>query len=94
MEAGLDSIGAVELRNAIASKFGVDLPATVTFDHPTASSLAAYIAGTSSATAAWQTPAAGSAWAQPTLVSVAVPDAAAFQAQILADVLAVVSGEP
>ena len=39
MEAGLDSIGAVELRNAVGAKFGVDLPATVTFDHPTPQAL-------------------------------------------------------
>ena len=45
MEAGLDSLGAVELRNALASLFAVDLPATVTFDHPTAAALGTFIAG-------------------------------------------------
>ena len=44
MEAGLDSIGAVELRNAVGAKFGVDLPATVTFDHPTPQALAGFLA--------------------------------------------------
>ena len=44
MEAGLDSIGAVELRNAVGAKFGVDLPATVTFDHPTPQALARFLA--------------------------------------------------
>ena len=44
MEAGLDSIGAVELRNAVSAKLGVELPATVTFDYPTISALAQYIA--------------------------------------------------
>ena len=43
MEAGLDSIGAVELRNSVSASFGVDLPATVTFDYPTAAALAQYI---------------------------------------------------
>ncbi len=45
MEAGLDSIGAVELRNAVAAKFGVDLPATATFDFPTLGALAAHVTG-------------------------------------------------
>ena len=44
-QAGLDSLGAVELRNAIAARFGVALPATVAFDFPTASALAGYVRG-------------------------------------------------
>ena len=45
MEAGLDSLGAVELRNGLATLFAVELPATVTFDHPTSAALGIYIAG-------------------------------------------------
>ena len=44
MEAGLDSIGAVELRNSVASKYGIDLPATISFDQPTVRALADYMA--------------------------------------------------
>ncbi len=36
-------IGAVELRTALAAEFRLELPATVTFDHPSASALAAFI---------------------------------------------------
>ena len=35
MSAGLDSLGAVELRNGITAKFGISMPATVAFDYPT-----------------------------------------------------------
>ena len=44
MEAGLDSLGAVELRTALNGAFHVDLPATVTFDYPTIAALSAFIA--------------------------------------------------
>jgi hypothetical protein len=43
MEAGLDSLGAVELRNAVANTFALDLPATVMLDYPTLASLKDYI---------------------------------------------------
>ena len=35
MQAGLDSLGAVELRNALTAEFGIAVSATVAFDHPT-----------------------------------------------------------
>lgn len=44
VQAGVDSLGAVELRTAIAARFAIQLPATVTFDHPTPAALAAYVA--------------------------------------------------
>lgn len=44
MEAGLDSLGAVELRNALGARLNVDLPATVTLDYPSIGALAGYIA--------------------------------------------------
>ena len=48
MECGLDSLGAVELRNSLATRFSLtDLPATMTFDHPSVNAIASFIAGMS-----------------------------------------------
>ncbi|MET8146580.1 type I polyketide synthase, partial [Sphaerisporangium sp. NPDC005288] len=41
---GLDSLGAMELRNALNSDTGVRLPATAAFDYPTVSALARVLA--------------------------------------------------
>lgn len=43
MQAGLDSLGAVELRNAVASKFSIWVPATLAFDYPTVAALSGFV---------------------------------------------------
>ena len=43
--AGLDSIGALELRDGLSTRFGVALAATAGFDHPTPAALAVHVAG-------------------------------------------------
>lgn len=45
MEMGFDSLSVMELRNTIEAKFDMTLPATLSFDHPTASAIAQYIEG-------------------------------------------------
>ena len=43
LQAGLDSLGAVELRTAIGSAFGLELSSTFVFDYPTQAAMTAYI---------------------------------------------------
>jgi hypothetical protein len=62
MAAGLDSLGAVELRNMLQESLAVRLPSTVVIDYPTVNALTGYVAqqlaGTAAAVAAAAAPAA------------------------------------
>lgn len=44
MEAGLGSIGALELQQSIAEIFDMEVSPTLAFDHPTVSSMALHLA--------------------------------------------------
>eukprot|EP00966_Prymnesium_polylepis_P229604 5312801-Prymnesium_polylepis.1 len=56
MEAGVDSLGAVDLRNLIQDKFGdgMSVPSTLLLDYPTARRLAKFL-GSSAAPARGRT---------------------------------------
>ena len=45
MAAGLDSIAATELSRMLGERFEIELPSTLLFDHPTASSMVRLISG-------------------------------------------------
>ena len=45
MEAGVDSLAASEFVKSIGSEFGVDLPATLLFDHPSVGSVCSHLEG-------------------------------------------------
>lgn len=44
LEAGLDSLGAVEMRNELGNAFAITMPATVVFDYPSIASMTTFIA--------------------------------------------------
>jgi len=44
MAAGLDSLGSVELKNALERRSGIELPSTLVFDYPTVNALAGFLA--------------------------------------------------
>lgn len=46
MDAGLDSLGAVEFRSNLESKFSLQLPPTLVFDFPTLSAIVGYLDST------------------------------------------------
>ncbi len=43
LEMGLDSLGALELRNRLTTASGLDLPSTLVFDHPSVSAVARFL---------------------------------------------------
>jgi hypothetical protein len=65
MSAGMDSLGAVEFRNSLEGKLGLQLPSTLVFDYPTVAAIVDYVAEAEAPQEDEQPPAAGEAAAGP-----------------------------
>jgi acyl transferase domain-containing protein/NADPH:quinone reductase-like Zn-dependent oxidoreductase/acyl carrier protein len=44
MDAGMDSLGSVEFKNAVTAQLGFELPVTAAFDYPSVAAIAGYLA--------------------------------------------------
>jgi hypothetical protein len=88
MAAGLDSLGAVELRNMLQESLSVRLPSTVVIDYPTVNALSGYVAqqlaGTAAAVAAAAVPAAAAVRERAGLPAAAAGVAAGLPSSALA----------
>ncbi|MEU9890509.1 type I polyketide synthase [Sphaerisporangium sp. NPDC051011] len=73
-DLGLDSLGAVELRDRLADVTGLAVPATVTFDHPTPLAIARYLhaEATGRTEDAGESRTAATAWADEPIALVAM----------------------
>ena len=49
LDAGLDSLGAMELRNALSARLGMSLPSTLVFDCPSVDAIVGWVMSTSGA---------------------------------------------
>ena len=43
IQAGVDSLAAVELRNSLSTMFAISLPATLIFDYPTIAAISSFV---------------------------------------------------
>lgn len=87
MDAGLDSLGAVELRSSLESKLQVQLPATVVFDYPSITDLTRYVTSVlpapAAAAAASATSAAGPRAPMPLRAAPAAAGGSPLQQQLV-----------
>jgi NADPH:quinone reductase-like Zn-dependent oxidoreductase/acyl carrier protein len=87
MRMGLDSLMALELRNSLSRSFGLQLSATLLFDHPTVGALTTYLMGDAEAGAKEPVPASDALFDE---ISALSDDEAE---QLLANELSAASGD-